>query len=141
MINQKKLYKNFFNNFFLGTKLNWKHQWKAVILLLIVFIYCSAANNGRSTVNYRQSLAFERPYLSCNDHCDRWFFQIFFIVICRSSCTQLFFKTGAIRNLAIFTGKHLCWSLFLIKLKALWPATLFQLYLKRDFTGDSCENC
>ena len=39
----------------------------------------SAANKGRSSVNYRQSLTFGGLYLSCNDHCDRWFFQeIFF---------------------------------------------------------------
>ena len=36
----------------------------------------------------------------------------FFIIIFRSSCTEMFFKTGAIRNFAIFTGKHLCWNLF-----------------------------
>ena len=27
-------------------------------------------------------------------------------------------KIGALKNFAIFTGKHLCWSLFLIKLQA-----------------------
>ena len=31
----------------------------------------SAANKGCLIVNYRQSLAFDRPYLSCKDHCDR----------------------------------------------------------------------
>ena len=29
----------------------------------------------------------------------------------------MFFKTGVLKNFAIFTGKHLCWSLFLIKLQ------------------------
>ena len=29
--------------------------------------------------------------------------------------TQIFFKTGVLKNFAIFTGKHLCWSLFPIK--------------------------
>ena len=29
----------------------------------------------------------------------------FFIIIFRSSCTQMFFKTGVIRNFAIFPGK------------------------------------
>ena len=39
----------------------------------------SAANKGRSMVNCCQSPAFDLPYLSCNDHCDRWLFQeIFF---------------------------------------------------------------
>ena len=45
----------------------------------------------------------------------------------------MFFKTGAIRNFAVFTGKHLRWSLFLIKLQALRAATLFQPCPKSDF--------
>ena len=44
--------------------------------------------------------------------------------IFRSSRTQMFLKTGVVRNAAIFTGKHLSWSLFLI-------ATLFQPRPKR----------
>ena len=58
---------------------------------------CSAAKKGRSTVNYRQSLAFDRPYLSCNDHSDRRVFQeIFFIIIIFwNSSTQILFKTDA----------------------------------------------
>ena len=42
------------------------------------------------------------------------------------AAVQMFFLIGALKNFAIFTGKHLCWSLFLIKLR---PAIL----LKRDF--------
>lgn len=42
-------------------------------------IYCrSAANKGWSMVNYCQSLAFARPYLSYNDHCNRWLFREIF---------------------------------------------------------------
>ena len=48
--------------------------------------------------------------------------------ISRSSRSQIFFKIGVLKNFAIFIGKHMCWSLFLIKLQALKPATL----LKRD---------
>ena len=29
-----------------------------------------------------------------------------------NSCLQMFFKIGALKNFVIFTGKHLCWSLF-----------------------------
>ena len=64
----------------------------------------------------------------------------FFIII--FSRTQIFFKKSVERNFEIFTGKHLCWSLFLIKLQALGPvtlrpSTLFQPRHKRDFnTGD-----
>ena len=35
----------------------------------------------------------------------------------RSSHSQTFFEIGALKNLAIFARKHMCWSLFLIKLK------------------------
>ena len=38
------------------------------------------------------------------------------------------FKIDVLKNFAIFTGKHLCWSSFLIKLQACKPANL----LKRD---------
>ena len=31
---------------------------------------------------------------------------------------QLFFEIDILKNFAIITGKHLCWSLFLIKLQA-----------------------
>ena len=37
-------------------------------------------------------------------------------------------KKAILKNFAIFTGTHLCWSLFLIQLQALRPGTL----LKRD---------
>ena len=56
----------------------------------------------------------------------------FFIIITFGSSSTHIFKTGVIRNVAMLTGKHLCWSLFVIKLQVLWPATLFQLCLKRD---------
>ena len=38
----------------------------------------------------------------------------------------MFFKTGALKTFAIFTGKHLCCSLFLIKLQS----SGLQLYCK-----------
>ena len=34
----------------------------------------------------------------------------------RSCCSQVFFKTGVLKNFAILAGKRLCWSLFLIKI-------------------------
>ena len=36
----------------------------------------------------------------------------------RSSRSQMFFKIGVVKNFAMFTRKHLCWSLFLIKMQA-----------------------
>ena len=46
----------------------------------------------------------------------------------RSSHLQMFLKTSLFENFVIFTGKHLCWSLFTIKLLAFRQATI----LKRD---------
>ena len=37
--------------------------------------YDYVANKGWPMVNYRQFSTFDRPYLSCNDHRDRWVFQ------------------------------------------------------------------
>ena len=34
----------------------------------------------------------------------------------------MFFKISVLKNFAIFTRKHLCWSLFLIKLRAFRPS-------------------
>ena len=48
--------------------------------------------------------------------------------IIRSSRWQMFFKIGVLKNFAIFTEKHLCWSLFLIMLQTIWPVTFY----KRD---------
>ena len=55
-------------------------------------------------------------------------------IIFRSSRTQMFFKTGVIGNFAIFTGKHLWWSLFLIKLQALGLQLNFHLVPKETST-------
>ena len=41
------------------------------------------------------------------------------------SCSQMFFKTEVFKKFAIFTGKHLCWSLLSTKLQT-WAT------LKRD---------
>ena len=45
---------------------------------------------------------------------------------------------GFFLNFKVFTGKHLCWGLFLIKLQVFRPTT----YLKRDpNSGVSCGYC
>ena len=42
-----------------------------------------------------------------------------FIIWFRSIRSQMFFKLGILKNFAVFTGKHLNWSAFVIKLQAL----------------------
>ena len=46
------------------------------------------------------------------------FFAHSFYEVFRSSRPEVFCKKGVLRNFAKFTGKHLCQSLFLIKLQA-----------------------
>ena len=51
----------------------------------------------------------------------QWFMWLFLhcfvlIEISKTSRSQMFFKIGVLKNFAIFIGKHLQWSLFLIKL-------------------------
>ena len=61
---------------------------------------------------------------------------------CNSSHLVAFFKIGALKNFAIFTGKHLCWSFFLIKLLVWRLATLLNrnsnpgvfLWILRNFS-------
>ena len=65
--------------------------------------------------------------LTCTSICKAYFMKIsadakaspvFINSKCRSSRSQMFFKIDVLKNFIIFTGKHLCWSLFLIKLQA-----------------------
>ena len=42
---------------------------------------------------------------------------------------EVFLKRGVLKTFAIFTGKHQCWSLFLVKLQIFRPETLF----KKDY--------
>ena len=44
----------------------------------------------------------------------------------RSTHSRMFLKTDVPKNFAIFTGKYLCWSFFLINLLAWKPATLLK---------------
>ena len=95
--------------------------------------------------NYCQSLAFDCLYSSCNDHCNRCLFQEIFLSLLlsrrnsfefvflellniqnsfRSSHRRCSVKKGVLRNFEIFTGKHLCQSLFFNKVAGLRPATL-----------------
>ena len=45
----------------------------------------------------------------------------------------MFFKTGVLKNFAMFNGKHLCWSFFFNKVASFIKKENLQFYLKRDF--------
>ena len=42
---------------------------------------------------------------------------LFLLIIDRNDRSQIFLEIGFFKNIANFTGKHLCWVLFLIKRK------------------------
>ena len=48
----------------------------------------------------------------------------------RSSRSQMFFKMDFLEDFALFTGKHLCWSLFLTKLQTFMSATFIKKRLQ-----------
>ena len=81
----------------------------------------STANKGGSTVNYRQSLAFDRPYLSCNDHCDRWLFQEIFFYYFQK---QFFFKRRfsskqMLLEMSQYSQENICVGVFFNKIAGL----------------------
>ena len=56
-----------------------------------------------------------------------------------NSRSQMFFRTSFLKNFAIFTGKYLCWSLFLIRFQDWRPAFLFKKRLQHRFSF--CQYC
>ena len=71
------------------------------------------------------------PVDGCIQRSCRISFTAYFLTV-RSICSKMFFNIGVLKNFAIFTGKHLCWRLFLIRLQAFSPVT----FLKRDSYTD-----
>ena len=64
-------------------------------------------------------------------------FNLVWIGISWSSRSQMFFKIGVLKNCAIFTEKHLCWTLFLIKMQVCRPLLLtFWAYFFSKRTRD-----
>ena len=57
------------------------------------------------------------PFLECRE-AHRELYQ-------RKQPPEVFYKKAILKNFVIFTGKHLCWSLFFNKLKKETPAQVF----------------
>ena len=51
-----------------------------------------------------------------------------------NSRSQMFFETGALKNFAIFTGKHLCWILFLRLQRRCFPVNIAKFLRTPFFT-------
>ena len=69
------------------------------------------------------------PVLYLNALCNTWLCE-------RSRHGRCFMEKVVLKNFAIFTGKHLCWSLFLVTLQAWRTATL----LKRESNKPILKN-
>ena len=76
--------------------------WKLLLDIGFDFVlahWCNSLN--------RQKTCHLIYYLACH----RWKLN----TLPRSSRLQTFFKIDILKNVAIFAGKHLCWSLFILK--------------------------
>ena len=103
---------------------------------------CSTANKGWSMVNHCQSLAFDHPYyhvmiIVTGDFTKKTFFNIIF----RSSHMQMFFKTGVIRNFAVFTEKHLVLKCLFNKVADLMACNFFWSLSESSTQVFYCEYC
>ena len=58
--------------------------------------------------------------------------------ICQKQSLEVIYKKSC-KNFAIFTGNHLCWILFLIRLQSWRTATLLKKTSKQVFSCEYCE--
>ena len=52
--------------------------------------------------------------------------KLYALIVVKKQPPEAFFKKAVLKNFAIFTGKHLCQSLFLNKVAGLRPVTLLK---------------
>ena len=52
---------------------------------------------------------------------------------------EVFYKKSVLKNVAIFTGRHLCWSLFLVKLQTFTSAILLKQTSRQLFSCKCCD--
>ena len=70
-----------------------------------------------------------RDLLCVGDVVEKSLNKLSLLIILKGRCiSEVYLEKDVLKNFANFKGKHLCWSLFLIKLRSSGPATLF----KRD---------
>ena len=77
-----------------------------------------------------------------NDWYNEWplWLKIFFNQYkCYSVYILIFINIIVLKNFAIFTGKHLCWSLLLIDLRTWRPATFLKRNSNTEFSREYCK--
>ena len=93
---------------------NWETSWVLINGTRFVTLCTKKWSNSKNA-----SLSNSVSVIACKYINRRiWFLHHEKWVNFRSIRSQMFFKTGVLKMFAISTGKHLCWSLFLIKLQA-----------------------
>ena len=99
-----------FNDWYCGCRIPWR--WLLILYLNVVFT--SHVSAICSSLHMAQMTTHEVKTVTCSDVLTHF----------RSSRWQIFFKICVIKNFANSKGKHLCWSLCLIKLQVSRPAFL-----------------
>ena len=73
---------------------------------------------------YKEHLFYRTPPMNASEPTS---------ILLRNSRSQLFFKLDVLNNFAYFTGKHLCWSLFLLKRDSDTGVILWNLRNFKDY--------
>ena len=94
------------------------------VIFLYHYIYCCITCIVR-LYNKVQLRRICRPGINFFGFCQR------VEVIFRSSCLEMFCEKGILKSCTIFIGKHLCWSLFLIKFQLTPLRIIYHTYLQQ----------
>ena len=96
-----------------------RHHWKqlvyfTVFILLVTFnmSFLGRSLYSRVFLSYFDLITPNCYFLLCS------FVSFYDLVLNRSNRSQMSLTIGVLKIFAKFTGKHLCWILFLIKLQA-----------------------
>ena len=75
---------------------------------------------------YREYKTIFQKVLALNWPIGYWLYMRVLLDLNFQKLTECSIKKAVLKNFVILTGKHLCWSFFLIKLQVFWPATLLK---------------
>ena len=59
----------------------------------------------------------------------------------KTNCLWMFFEIGNLKHSAIFTGKHMCWGLFLIKSQVFRTPPMAASYSPPQYSKVSWDGC
>ena len=97
----------------------WQYQHRSIFGRFSTL--CIKGSRGPHNIFWNNARWSKNSWMQTSLKCYAWGLVPYFY---RSSRLKMFYKIVVLKNFAIFTGKHLCWSLFFIKLQIWKPATL-----------------